>query len=60
MKTTSDECVDCGLSCMGSRCPNKNVVRYYCDECGEEEILYKYDDRELCIKCIENSLERVY
>lgn len=59
MKRYENECVDCGLPCLGSSCPNRNVLRYYCDECGEEETLYHYDDSELCIYCIEKRLERV-
>lgn len=59
MKKYENECVDCGLPCMGSACPNRNVLRFYCDECGEEEELYNYDGRELCIECIKKDLEKV-
>ena len=54
-----NECVDCGLPCLGNSCPNRNVVRYYCDGCGEECNTYIFDDEELCIDCIELRLDRV-
>lgn len=59
MKRTESECVDCGLPCKGKSCPYYSVTRYYCDECGEETQLYYYDGKELCIDCIEKTLEKV-
>lgn len=62
MKQIENECVDCtsvGLSCRGSSCPNRNVVRFYCDKCKEEKDLYYFGDAELCIDCIEEELEKV-
>lgn len=50
-----DECVGCsslGLPCMGNACPNRNVPRYYCDECECEDILYWYENRQLCGDCL--------
>ena len=47
-----NECVDCGLPCMGSACPNRKVPHYYCDECGDEAILYEYDGKEYCAHCV--------
>lgn len=58
-RRTENECVDCGLPCMGNDCTNRNVTRYYCDKCGEEEQLYFYDGLELCIECIKSELEKV-
>ena len=57
-----DECVGCsstGLPCLGAACPNRNVPRHYCDECGNETKLYEYDDRELCADCVLESLKVV-
>lgn len=58
-----DECVSCGLFCMGSACPNRNVVRYYCDKCKiefEPEALYVNDDgEELCTECFLSEYETV-
>ena len=57
-----NECVGCSTilhSCLGSACPNKNVPHYYCDECGEEDDLYDFDNRQLCIECIKNLHDKV-
>lgn len=62
MRRVHNECVGCttmGLPCMGRYCPNRNIVRFYCDKCKEEKELYHYDGKELCIECIEESLEKV-
>lgn len=59
MKKTVNECVDCGLPCLGKSCPNYFVTRYYCDKCGDEAPLYHYDGKELCIECIKELLEKV-
>jgi hypothetical protein len=56
MKIIEDECCDCGLPCIGNSCKYKNVERFYCDECKEEDTLYEYDGRELCIECIKKQL----
>ena len=56
-----NECVGCPpeMECLGEACPNRNVLHYYCDECDAEEELYYYDDKELCIDCIKDMLEKV-
>ena len=54
-----NECVDCGLPCLGSSCPNRNVIRIYCDKCGDEGKIYHYDGEHLCINCIEATLKEV-
>ena len=60
MKEFENECVNCGvIPCLGNKCPNRNVLRYCCDECKEEEELYYYDGQELCIDCIIKRLEKV-
>lgn len=62
MRKYENECVGCtsqGLHCIGSSCPKQNVLHIYCDKCGEERRLYKYDERELCIGCIAEELETV-
>ena len=59
MTKIENECVDCGLPCLGDSCPYRNVVRYYCDKCKEEETLYHFDGDELCINCIEKNLKKV-
>ena len=61
MKCIENECVGCPpeMGCLGSSCPNRNVTRFYCDHCGEEEELYYYDGEELCIDCIKKTLTKV-
>lgn len=62
MKTVNDECVCCGLPCLGESCPNRNVVRYTCDKCKEEfdnDELYVYDDEMLCEECLLLEFETV-
>ena len=59
MQRIENECVDCGLPCLGSSCPNRNVVRYYCDYCGNEEKLYHYDNLEICKECLLKQFEVV-
>ena len=54
-----NECVDCGKPCLGDACPYRHVKRFYCDECDAEAELYYFDDRELCIDCIKDLLEKV-
>lgn len=59
MKKTENECVDCGLPCLGNSCPYRNVTRFYCDRCGEEDKLYCYDHEELCADCLLKEFEIV-
>ena len=61
MVEITNECVGCPpeMGCLGSSCPNRNVKRFYCDECKEETQIYEFDGEELCIDCIEKRLEKV-
>ena len=49
-----NECVDCGLPCLGESCPYKKVEYHYCDCCDDE---IDYDDikrernNEYCPDC---------
>lgn len=55
-----DQCVSCGLPCMGSSCPNRNVPVQYCDECDEEiDEVYDVDGDELCEECCLKRFRRV-
>ena len=59
MKRIENECVGCDLPCLGSSCPNKNVVRFYCDRCHEEAELYHYNGDEICSDCLLEEFDRV-
>lgn len=55
MRRIENECVDCELPCMGSHCPYRNVLHYYCDGCNDEfnlEELCEYEGDELCKDCL--------
>ena len=50
-----NECVGCPpeIGCLGNACPNRNVPRYYCDECDAETgEIYDVDGEELCEDCL--------
>lgn len=58
MKKVENECVNCGLPCLVS-CPYRNVVRFYCDKCGDETTLYYYGSEEICADCLLKEFEIV-
>ena len=60
MKIVKNECVDCGLPCIGSSCLYRNVEHFCCDFCGEEDVtLYHYDGCEICADCLLKEFEIV-
>lgn len=60
MYKIEDDCVDCGLPCLGDNCPYRNVTVNYCDKCGEEnEFLYQYEGQELCKYCLLEEIPKV-
>ena len=57
-----NDCVSCGLPCLGSTCPNRNVPHFYCDDCKSEVYegdLFEFGGEELCIDCIKDRLPKV-
>ena len=62
MRKITNECVCCGLPCIGDSCEYRNVVRYYCDDCQEEfnpNELYDVDGDELCEDCLKARFKTV-
>lgn len=59
MRRIENDCVDCGLPCLGDSCPYRNAEHFYCDRCGSEEKLYYFGDEELCANCILEEFEAV-
>lgn len=63
MKEITDECVSCGLPCLGNSCPYSKVTRWYCDECKDEcqpEELYVTEDGDtLCQDCLLEKFQTV-
>ncbi len=48
-----NDCVSCGLPCLGESCPNRHVKHLYCDRCNDDcEQLYDYDGEQLCLDCL--------
>ena len=45
-----NHCVDCGLPCIGDRCPFRNVEVHYCDNCGFHAA-YHIGENHLCRRC---------
>jgi hypothetical protein len=51
-----NDCVDCatdGYPC-NPFCPRKRAKHCYCDVCGNEDKLYWFNDRQLCLFCLED------
>lgn len=61
LKVIENECVGCPpeLGCFGNACPNRNVVRIYCDRCNAETKLYRYYGEEICGECLLEEFEVV-
>ena len=57
MMKIENDCVGCPIPCID--CGRKRTPHYYCDKCGEETTLYKYDDKELCKDCLAEKFEIV-
>lgn len=43
-------CTDIGLPCRN--CGRDRTPHHYCDRCGDETQLYRFDDSELCTECL--------
>lgn len=53
-----NDCVDCGLPCLGDTCQYRHVKHLYCDNCKcEAEKLYVLDSDELCFDCFMKDVE---
>lgn len=54
MVRVENDCVDCGLPCIGEACPLRHVEHRYCDKCDEEigGEYYDVDGEELCEYCL--------
>lgn len=63
MREITNECVGCGLPCLGDSCSNAKVIRYYCDECKSEfeadELYVNDDEEELCENCLKDRFKTV-
>lgn len=50
------ECATDGYPC-NPRCRLKRNPHYYCDHCKNEDALYWYDGKQLCMACLESELD---
>lgn len=48
-----NQCVDCGLPCIGTLCPYIDVPIRKCDNCGDEGAEYIIDGEDFCEDCAE-------
>lgn len=59
----ANECCDCatpGYPCLGSACPNRNVLHMKCDICQKEvDDLYETENGQLCAECVLGMFEKV-
>lgn len=56
-----NECVNCGLPCVGSACSYYKVPHYYCDNCHDEtNNLHNFDGRQLCDYCLERIVDDMW
>lgn len=55
MRIKENDCVDCGLPCIGRACPYREVEHIYCDDCGceiwIEEMHTECNGEEVCDIC---------
>lgn len=55
-----NHCVDCGLPCLDSSCPYRNVPVDYCDDCGDEGAKYRSDGDDLCEDCAKARIKEAF
>lgn len=60
MLKLENQCVDCGLPCIGNSCRYRNVPVYYCDECGNDNACYSIDGEHYCEDCAKKYLKEVF
>ncbi|MBQ2397776.1 MAG: hypothetical protein II304_12210 [Bacteroidales bacterium] len=55
-----NQCIDCGLHCIGNACRYRNVVVDYCDDCGDEGARYRIDSDDLCEDCVKARIKEAF
>ena len=56
-----NDCVACGLPCLGEFCPNRHAPHMYCDRCGEEVGSYFIIDGEMiCDDCLADIAKEMF
>ena len=58
-----NECIGCAspaFPCLGDKCPNRNVPKLFCEECGyEADDLYYNHGKQVCEECLIKSHTKV-
>ena len=55
-----NDCVDCGLPCMGDGCRYRNVPHIYCDNCKNEcDEVYDVGGEHMCEDCLMDTLTKI-
>ncbi len=54
-----NDCYSCEHYCIGRHCQYYCVPHFYCDECGDENELYEYEDKQLCRSCLLDIIPKV-
>ncbi len=57
-----NDCVGCPpeIGCLHESCPYRNAIHMYCDICGnEEDVLYEYEDEQICTCCLLKEVPKV-
>lgn len=65
MITYEDGCVGCPphMGCLGSLCPNRNIMICTCDKCGDEcdaDEFYEVGGEMICENCLEKHIRDSY
>ena len=55
-----NHCVQCGLPCLGKKCPKREVKVAYCDLCEIVEADFSVEDTDYCESCIEFFLSECF
>ena len=60
MLRIEDQCVDCGLPCLGNSCAYQNIKIFCCDQCGREDASYRIDGEDYCEKCAKDYIKNIF
>lgn len=55
-----NQCVDCGLPCLGYGCKYRKVEVRYCDRCKSDNAVYEFDGEDLCADCAEEVIKEIF
>lgn len=61
MLKLENNCVNCGLHCLGKDCKNVDVPTHYCDYCNKQVLAeYKIEEDDFCKKCANDYLQNLF